>query len=109
MKQIIINISVLAIITCGVLLFRHYKINDTIDQNIDSMKTMFEQPQDSPQPETRPSPAPEKITQNFRCDGRTHCSQMNSCDEAKFFLQNCPNVKMDGNRDGIPCERQWCH
>ena len=44
----------------------------------------------------------------FQCDGREHCSQMTSCDEAKFFLRNCPNTKMDGNRDGIPCEAQWC-
>lgn len=45
---------------------------------------------------------------NFKCDGRTHCSQMRSCEEATYFLQNCPNVKMDGNNDGIPCEMQWC-
>jgi cold shock CspA family protein len=45
---------------------------------------------------------------SFRCDGRTHCSQMTSCEEAKFFLKNCPGVKMDGNGDGIPCEQQWC-
>lgn len=45
---------------------------------------------------------------SFLCDGRTHCSQMTSCAEAKFFLKNCPNVKMDGNHDGIPCEQQWC-
>ena len=44
----------------------------------------------------------------YRCDGRTYCSQMTSCDEAKFFLRNCPGVKMDGNNDGVPCERQWC-
>jgi len=43
-----------------------------------------------------------------RCDGRTRCSQMTSCDEARFFLKNCPGVQMDGNRDGVPCERQWC-
>jgi hypothetical protein len=44
----------------------------------------------------------------FKCDGRTHCSQMSSCAEANYFLQNCPGVKMDGNHDGIPCEQQWC-
>lgn len=44
----------------------------------------------------------------FQCDGRTYCSQMTSCEEAKFFLQNCPGTKMDGNNDGIPCEQQWC-
>lgn len=46
--------------------------------------------------------------QNYRCDGRTHCSQMTSCQEAIFFLNNCPNPKMDGDYDGIPCEKQWC-
>jgi cold shock CspA family protein len=45
----------------------------------------------------------------FHCDGRTHCSQMTSCAEAEFFLSNCPNVEMDGNHDGEPCERQWCN
>jgi len=44
----------------------------------------------------------------FRCDGRTHCSQMTSCAEATYFLRNCPGVKMDGNNDGVPCEQQWC-
>lgn len=45
----------------------------------------------------------------YRCDGRTYCSQMTSCDEAKFFLKNCPGTKMDGDNDGVPCEKQWCH
>jgi len=33
---------------------------------------------------------------------------MTSCDEATYFLRNCPGVEMDGNRDGVPCEQQWC-
>ena len=44
----------------------------------------------------------------FKCDGRIYCSQMTSCAEATFFLKNCPGTKMDGNNDGIPCEKQWC-
>ena len=43
-----------------------------------------------------------------RCDGRTHCSHMRSCEEATYFIQHCPNTKMDGDRDGVPCEEQWC-
>jgi cold shock CspA family protein len=46
--------------------------------------------------------------QSFRCDGRTHCSQMTSCAEATWFVNNCPDTQMDGNRDGVPCEQQWC-
>jgi len=44
----------------------------------------------------------------YQCDGRVYCSQMTSCEEAEFFLANCPGVKMDGGGDGVPCERQWC-
>ena len=44
----------------------------------------------------------------FQCDGRTHCSQMTSCDEATYFIENCPNTRIDGDGDGVPCESQWC-
>ena len=47
-------------------------------------------------------------TPMFQCDGRTHCSQMRSCEEAKFFLRNCPGSQMDGDHDGRPCERGPC-
>ena len=46
-------------------------------------------------------------TSQFKCDGRTHCSQMGSYEEAVFFLRNCPGTQMDGNNDGEPCERQF--
>jgi len=54
------------------------------------------------------TPTREAVPASFTCDGRTHCSQMTSCAEATFFLNNCPNTKMDGDHDGIPCEQQWC-
>ncbi len=60
----------------------------------------------------RPTGAKQISTPNapiFHCDGRTHCSQMRSCEEAEYFLKNCPNTKMDGDGDQIPCEGQWCH
>jgi hypothetical protein len=44
----------------------------------------------------------------YSCDGRVYCSQMHSCEEATWVLQHCPGVKMDGEGDGVPCERQWC-
>lgn len=57
---------------------------------------------------SNPNSANQPDNEQFKCDGRTHCSQMTSCEEAKFFIKNCPNTKMDGDNDGIPCERQWC-
>jgi cold shock CspA family protein len=64
-------------------------------------------------PAGAPSTPPGSSTQvasasPYRCDGRIHCTQMTSCEEAKFFLRNCPGTKMDGDGNGVPCERQWC-
>jgi hypothetical protein len=43
-------------------------------------------------------------TGRYRCDGRQHCSQMTSREEAVYFVNNCPNTIMDGDHDGVPCE-----
>jgi hypothetical protein len=59
-------------------------------------------------PERADAPAAAPAANQYQCDGRTYCSQMTSCEEATFFLRNCPGVQMDGEGDGIPCERQWC-
>jgi len=57
-----------------------------------------------------PRPVPQLAVEreDFRCDGRQYCRQMTSCAEARYFLEHCPGVKMDGEKDGIPCEDQWC-
>ena len=51
----------------------------------------------------------ERRARAYTCDGRTHCSQMSSCEEATYFVRHCPGTQMDGDGDGIPCERQWCN
>lgn len=37
-------------------------------------------------------------------DKRT-CKDMSSCEEAKFYLQHCGRTRLDGDKDGIPCEK----
>lgn len=63
-------------------------------------------------PPAREAPAADTsrstVKPRFRCDGRTRCEQMTSCEEAMFFLQNCPRMELDQDKDGIPCEVQWC-
>ncbi|QOW05679.1 excalibur calcium-binding domain-containing protein [Vibrio parahaemolyticus] len=48
---------------------------------------------------------------NFTCGTKTHCSEMNSCEEAMFYLESCSylDLKIDGDGDGVPCEKQWCN
>jgi len=60
------------------------------------------------QPEPPASPAAHERPVELRCDGRERCPQMHSCEEATWFVRNCPNTKMDGDNDGVPCESQWC-
>ena len=54
-----------------------------------------------------PVAAPSAL-QAYECAGKTRCNQMRSCEEAVFYLSNCPGTLADGDGDGVPCEDQWC-
>ena len=41
------------------------------------------------------------------CGNKTHCSQMNSCEEAYFYFTQCGVTSLDKTMDGIPC-KQLC-
>jgi len=42
---------------------------------------------------------------SFTCGGTRYCSQMTSCAEAKSYLHHCGLSRLDGDHDGVPCER----
>ncbi|MEK8021463.1 MAG: excalibur calcium-binding domain-containing protein [Candidatus Parabeggiatoa sp.] len=48
-------------------------------------------------------------SQQYHCAGKVYCSEMDSCEEARYYLHNCPSVKIDGDGDGMPCEEQCGH
>lgn len=58
--------------------------------------------------QSEPSARPQAMSTRYRCDGRKACSQMGSCEEATWFIKNCPDTEMDGDHDGVPCEQQHC-
>ena len=39
------------------------------------------------------------------CGTKTVCREMSSCEEARFFLVRCGLARLDGDGDGVPCER----
>ncbi|MFL9609203.1 thermonuclease family protein [Methylobacillus sp. Pita2] len=43
-------------------------------------------------------------TAGFTCAGKRFCTQMTSCEEAKFYLRTCGIYRLDRDGDGIPCE-----
>ncbi|MEQ1638563.1 MAG: thermonuclease family protein [Methylococcales bacterium] len=38
------------------------------------------------------------------CQGKRYCTQMLSCDEAKYYLNGCGLNSLDKDGDGVPCE-----
>ena len=41
----------------------------------------------------------------YSCDdGKRYCKEMDSCAEAKFYLNQCGVSRLDRDNDGIPCE-----
>lgn len=43
--------------------------------------------------------------QNFSCTiQKKYCTEMKSCDEAKFYLNSCWLKNLDSDKDGSPCE-----
>ncbi len=49
-----------------------------------------------------PSPGGAAI---FTCGSKRYCKEMSSCAEAMFYLRHCGLTRLDGNGDGIPCNR----
>lgn len=39
------------------------------------------------------------------CGAKHRCSEMVSCEEAKFYLHTCGISSLDGNGDGVPCAK----
>ena len=53
--------------------------------------------------------AAEPAVSFFTCDGRNSCVQMTSCEEARYFVKNCPGMNSGASGEGVPsCEKQWC-
>ena len=96
MKKLLVFIVLIAL---GWNAFQRHRSHQTRDADNSSEGFFIEHPG---------STAKQALSNKFRCDGRQYCSQMISCEEAKFFIQHCPDTKMDGDHDGVPCEKQWC-
>ena len=56
---------------------------------------------DQPSP-GKPTPRPPEL---FSCGEDLFCSQMTSCAEARFHLEVCKSTHIDGDGDGVPCEK----
>lgn len=42
--------------------------------------------------------------EKFQCEGKRTCSQLESCEEARFYLTQCGVSSLDRDNDGVPCE-----
>jgi endonuclease YncB( thermonuclease family) len=56
-------------------------------------------------PSTSPVEPVTPINNNAACGDKHYCREMNSCEEAKFYLTQCGLIRIDGDGDGLPCEK----
>ena len=52
----------------------------------------------------RRQPQPETKGKAFTCGTKRYCKEMQSCEEARYFLTECGRSRLDGDGDGVPCE-----
>ena len=43
-------------------------------------------------------------TAEFECGTKRYCKEMSSCEEARYYLENCGLTRLDGDGDEVPCE-----
>ncbi|HKU89546.1 MAG TPA: excalibur calcium-binding domain-containing protein [Steroidobacteraceae bacterium] len=96
MKKVLLGVVIGAL---GVSAWNHIQRGEVAESSTEEMTVDASEPEVVSNSREAPS---------YSCDGRIYCSQMTSCEEARYFLANCPGVKMDGGGDGVPCESQWC-
>jgi endonuclease YncB( thermonuclease family) len=53
----------------------------------------------------KPHAKPELPVSKPGCTERRTCSQMATCEEARFHLTHCGLTRLDADGDGIPCEK----
>ena len=99
-------VPILVIGALGWFGYQKYQRSTLASQPVESQET--EPADDESESQESDSARPSARTDGYRCDGRQHCSQMRSCEEATWFLEHCPGMKMDGDNDGDPCERGPC-
>jgi hypothetical protein len=98
------KIVLLALVIFGAWNYYTKYMNPNIDALYSSKPISYENEKSSSVTKSQPQ---SQSQSQYQCDGRQHCSQMSSYEEAKFFNDHCPGTKMDGDADGIPCERQF--
>lgn len=56
------------------------------------------------QPQVQAQPSKLQVAGTYTCDCGKLCSQISTCEEAYFQLNQCGCTKRDSDSDGIPCE-----
>jgi hypothetical protein len=104
------NLFIIVVIMLGAAFGLNEYLLDKYSNNASSDKS-FENPIHEKVSEVVRVEKPVTTTslRSFECENKVYCNQMSSCEEAKFYLNNCRGVKIDGDRDGIPCEEQHCN
>lgn len=59
----------------------------------------------SPTPSRAAAVPQSRSPAGFSCGTKRYCTQMTNCAEAQFHFRQCGLSRLDGDHDGVPCER----
>lgn len=48
---------------------------------------------------------PQQLRESAVCGAKRYCREMDSCEEARHYLSQCGVSSLDGDKDGVPCEK----
>lgn len=43
--------------------------------------------------------------EKYACGAKKYCYEMTSCKEVMYYFNQCALSRLDGDKDGIPCEK----
>jgi endonuclease YncB( thermonuclease family) len=82
---------------------REREFTDYSNETVEGCVAAIGKPLGSTRPDTPVPLTEESPPGQWSCAVRKTCAQMQSCEEARFYLQQC-QAPIDGNRDGVPCD-----
>ena len=101
-------VPVLIVAVIGWMLYNKHQEMQAASEEADAEEATFVDEEDPAPEREEPRQARAVAQREFECNGRTRCHEVHSCEEARWVSKHCPGTKMDGDRDGIPCEDEFC-
>ena len=89
---------------CGKTLEEYRRLRGAGAPQLMQTPSQFVDPAPEPRTNEQGMAPPSAVPAAMQCGGKRTCGQMQSCEEARFYLASCGVRSLDRDGDGVPCE-----